>query len=225
MAKQQLVLAFFENEAAADQAVDAVKQWDKASKEVKLGAIGILVKDDKGKIKTHKLGARKTGTGAIIFALAAVLTGGASLLAGALFGGIVGSFFRKGLGISKEDLARIDGELDGGKAAVAILAAPDEVEAVSAKLAELGGQPESHELSEEVVQEAETAAAEMPEEAPAEEAAEAAEEAPAEAAAETPAEAAEEAPAEAPAEAAVETPVEAPAEAPAVEEGAKPASA
>jgi len=42
MAKQQLVLAFFENEAAADEAVNAVKQWDKASKEVKLGAIGIL---------------------------------------------------------------------------------------------------------------------------------------------------------------------------------------
>ena len=64
---KQLVLAFFENEAAADQAVDAVKQWDKASKEIKLGAIGILVKDDKGKIKTHKLGKRKTGTGAVVF--------------------------------------------------------------------------------------------------------------------------------------------------------------
>ena len=164
MAKQQLVLAFFGNEAAADEAVNAVKQWDKASKEVKLGAIGILVKDDKGKIKTHKLGKRKTGTGAVLFGLATVLTGGASLLAGAVFGGIVGSFFRKGLGMSKEDLARIDGELNGGKAAVCILAAPDEAVAVSAKLAELGGQPESHEVSEEVVQEAETAAAEAPEE-------------------------------------------------------------
>ena len=165
MAKQQLVLAFFENEAAADEAVNAVKQWDKASKEIKLGAIGILVKDDKGKIKTHKLGKRKTGTGAVLFGLAAVLTGGATLLAGAVFGGIVGSFFRKGLGMSKDDLARIDGELNGGKAAVCILAAPDEAAAVSAKLAELGGQPESHEVSEEVVQEAETAAAETPEEA------------------------------------------------------------
>ena len=165
MAKQQLVLAFFENEAAADEAVNAVKQWDKASKEVKLGAIGILVKDDKGKIKTHKLGKRKTGTGAVLFGLAAVLTGGATLLAGAVFGGIVGSFFRKGLGISKEDLARIDGELNGGKAAVCILAAPDEAAAVSAKLAELGGQPESHEVSEEAVQEAEAAAEETPEEA------------------------------------------------------------
>ena len=172
MAKQ-LVLAFFENEAAADQAVDAVKQWDKASDEIKLGAIGVLVKDDKGKIKTHKLGKRKTGTGAVLFGLAAVLTGGATLLAGAVFGGIVGSFFRKGLGMSKEDLARIDGELDGGKAAVCILAAPDEATAVSAKLAELGGQPELHEVSEEAVQEAETAAeeaaaAETPEETPVE---------------------------------------------------------
>lgn len=160
---KQLVLAFFENEAAADQAVGAVKQWDKASKEIKLGAIGILVKDDKGKIKTHKLGKRKTGTGAVIFALAAALTGGASLLAGAVVGGIFGSFFRKGLGLSKEDLAGIDGKLDGGKAAVCILAAPDEAAAVSAKLAELGGATESHEMSEEVAQEAETAAAEMPE--------------------------------------------------------------
>ena len=163
MAKQQLVLAFFDNEADADAAVNAVKQWDKASKEIKLGAIGILVKDDKGKVKTHKLGARKTGTGAVLFGLAAILTGGASLLAGAVFGGILGSFFRKGLGMSKDDLARIDGELNGGKAAVCILAAPDEAAAVSGKLAELGGKLESHEVSEEVVEEAQTAAEEAPE--------------------------------------------------------------
>ena len=169
MAKKQLVLAFFENEVAADDAVAVIKQWDKASKDIKLGAIGVLAKDAKGKIKTHKLGARKTGTGAVLFGLAAVLTGGATLLAGAVFGGIVGSLFRKGLGLSKEDLARIDGELNGGKAAVCVLAAPDEAAAISAKLAERGGKPESHEISEEVVEEAQTAAAEMSEEAPAEE--------------------------------------------------------
>jgi uncharacterized membrane protein len=162
MAKQ-LVLAFFDNEAAADAAVEALKQWDKATKEIKLGAIGILVKDDKGKIKTHKLGARKTGTGAVLFGLAAVLTGGATLLAGLVFGGIVGSFFRKGLGMSKDDLARIDGELDGGKAAVAVVAAPAEATAISAKLAELGGAPESHEVSDAVVEETVAAAEEAPE--------------------------------------------------------------
>lgn len=174
---KQLVLAFFTDETAADVAADVIKQWDKASKEIKLGAIGVLVKDDQGKIKTHKLGARKTGTGAVLFGLAAVLTGGASLLAGAVFGGILGSFFRKGLGMSKDDLARIDGNLNDGKAAVAILANPDEAEAVSAKLTDLGGVLEVHEISdaavEEAVADAEEAPAEEAAEAPAEEAAEA----------------------------------------------------
>ena len=164
MAKQ-MVLAFFADEAAADAAVDAIKQWDKASKDVKLGAIGILVKDDKGKIKTHKLGKRKTATGAVLFGLATVLTGGATLLAGAVFGGIVGSFFRKGLGMSKDDVARIDGDLNDGKAAVAVLAEPEEAAAVAAKLTELGGVPEVHEVSDAVIEEAATAAEEAPEEA------------------------------------------------------------
>ena len=158
----QLVLAFFDGEAAADEAVNQIKQWDKASKDIKLGAIGILVKDEKGKIKTHKLGARKTGTGAVLFGLAAVLTGGATLLAGAVFGGILGSFFRKGLGISKEELARIDGDLSGGKAAVAVLAKPTEAAAVAAKLTELGGTTETHEVSDEVVEQATAAAEEAP---------------------------------------------------------------
>jgi hypothetical protein len=164
MAKKQLVLAFFGNEAAADEAVKAIKGWDKASKEVKLGAIGVLVKDEKGKIKTHKLGKRKTGVGAVLGVLAAVLTGGISLLGGAVAGGILGAFFHKGLGMSKDDLARINTELDGGKAAVGILAKPDEAAGVTAKLAELGGKPETHEVSDEAVEQAEVAAETQPEE-------------------------------------------------------------
>ena len=118
----QLVLAFFTNEDEADYAVSEIKGWDKASKEVKLGAIGVLVKDEKGKIKTHKLGARKGKTGAVLFGLAGLLSGGMTVLGGAVLGGILGSLFHKGLGMSKEDLARIDDDLNGGKAAVAILA-------------------------------------------------------------------------------------------------------
>ena len=154
MAKKQLVLAFFENEAAADEAVKTVKGWDKASKDVKLGSIGVLVKDDKGKVKTHKVGARHTATGVAGGLLAVALTGGGSLLAGAVIGGVVGGFFHKGLGLPKEDLTRISGELDGGKAAVCILAANDEAAAVSAKLTELGGKAETHEVAEEVIEEA-----------------------------------------------------------------------
>jgi hypothetical protein len=163
MAKKQLVLAFFANEAAADEAVNQIKGWDKASKDVKLGAIGVLVKDDKGKIKTHKLGKRKTGGGAVLGVLAAVLTGGVSLLGGAVAGGILGAFFHKGLGMSKDDLARINSELDGGKAAVGILAGADEAAGVTAKLAELGGAPETHEVSDEAVEQAEVAAETQPE--------------------------------------------------------------
>ena len=166
MAKKQLVLAFFENEDAADGAVDEIKQWDKASKEVKLGAIGVLVKDDEGKIKTHKLGKRRTGTGAVLGVLAGILSGGLTVLGGAIVGGIIGAFFHKGLGMSKEDLARIDDDLDGGRAALGILAKADEADDVSAKLAELGGEPETHEVTEEALEQAETATEEADAEEP-----------------------------------------------------------
>jgi hypothetical protein len=157
MAKKQLVLGFFASEAAADEAVSKIKQLDKASKEVKLGAIGVLVKDDKGKIKTQKLGQKKTGTFAVLGALAGVLSGGVTVLGGAVVGGILGAFFHKGLGLSKDDLARIGKELDGGKAAIGILAQSDEAAGVSAKLAELGGKPETHEVSEEALDQVQTA--------------------------------------------------------------------
>jgi uncharacterized membrane protein len=164
MANKQLVIAFFENEGAADGAVDEIKQWDKASKEVKLGAIGVLAKDDEGKIKAHKVGKRKTGTGAVVGALVGVLSGGVTVVGGAVVGGILGAFFHKGLGLSKDDLARFDDELDGGRAAVAILAEADEAGDVSAKLAELGGEPETHEVTEEALDQVETAAEETAEE-------------------------------------------------------------
>ncbi|MFN8483927.1 MAG: DUF1269 domain-containing protein [Anaerolineae bacterium] len=167
MAKKQLVLAFFENEATADSAVEAMKVWGKANKNVKLGEIGVLVKDDKGKIKTHKLGKRHTGTGVILGVIAGILIPGISFIGGAIIGGIVGAFYRKGLGLSKDDLARMDGELSGGKAAVGILAEPDDAEAVSAKLAELGGKAETHEVTEEALDQAAEAIATASEEEPA----------------------------------------------------------
>jgi hypothetical protein len=163
MGKQQLVLAFYSNEDAADQAVEEIKAWDKASKDIKLGSIGVLVKDEKGKIKTQKAGARHTKTGAAAGVLAAVLSGGVSLVGGVVLGSLVGSFIKKGLGMSKEDLARISGELDGGKAAVAVLAATDEASAVAAKLAELGGTVETHEVTDEALEEAVAATESTPE--------------------------------------------------------------
>ena len=165
MAKKQLVLAFFANEDAADGAVKEIKAWDKASKDVKLGSIGVLVKDDKGKVKTQKLGSRHTATGAAAGVLAAVLSGGVSLVGGVLLGSLIGAFIHKGLGMSKEDLARVGGELDGGYRSHAGECVPDEAAAVSAKLTELGGAVETHEVTDEALENAAAATEATPESA------------------------------------------------------------
>jgi len=50
MADDRVVLAFFKDETAADDAVESLKAWDKADDDIKLNAIGVLVLDDKGHI-------------------------------------------------------------------------------------------------------------------------------------------------------------------------------
>jgi uncharacterized membrane protein len=161
MGNNQLVVAFFDNEEAADEAVDKIKKWDKGRRDIELDNIGVLVKNKKGKIKTHKFGKRKTGTGVAVGAVAGVLSGGLTLVGGVVVGGILGAFFHKGLGLSKEDLARFDSELDGGKAAVCILTEYDEAATFSNMLTSYGGVPESYEVTEEALEHAETAAEEI----------------------------------------------------------------
>ena len=142
MAKQQLVYAFYGDEAAAGAAASAIKKWDMASKEIKRGGVDVLVKDDKGQIKAHMRGSRHVGAGIVIGAIVGILPGGISLLGGAIAGGIIGAFIRTGTGLSEDDRAKIGGELDAGKAAVCVLAKPEDAASVSAKLAQLGGQAE-----------------------------------------------------------------------------------
>jgi uncharacterized membrane protein len=153
--KQQLVLAFFDTEDAADQAAKALKDWEKATEYMKLDAIGVLIKDDDGKVKEHKLGKRAgergMGIGVALGVVAAIPTGGLSLVGGLLGGAgggaAIGEFFHKGLKMTDEDSARIGRELDAGRAAVGVLAWDSESDAVSEKLKELGGTPETHEVA------------------------------------------------------------------------------
>lgn len=160
---QQLVLAFFENQAAAESAVKQLEEWDKSVAGVKFDNIGILVKDDKGKVKAQMQGPRRTGVGIALGAIAGVLTGGISLIAGALIGGVLGHFVHKGLGLSKEDLARISGELDGGKAAVGVLVDETQVKAVTSWITDLGGKTETHAVSDEGIEQAASALQSEPE--------------------------------------------------------------
>jgi len=161
MADQQLVLGIFADEAAADVAVKWLKDWDTATEEIKLGAIGILVIDEFGKLKEHKLGARSGKKGAGIGLVLAVVAP-PTLLAGIVGGGVLGHFHHKGLGLSTEDRERIVGELRGGKAAVGVLAKGDDVAAVSAQLTDLDGIVEVHEATEEALEAVAVAAGDTP---------------------------------------------------------------
>lgn len=151
MADNQVVIGIFGDEAAADAAVATLQTWDKTTEEVKLGAIGVLVTDESGQLKEHKLGARSGKKGAGIGLVLAVIAP-PTLLAGIVGGGVLGHFHHKGLGLSPEDRERIGAELSGGKAAVGVLTASDEQAGViSGKLAELGGTVETHEVSDEAL--------------------------------------------------------------------------
>ena len=156
MASKTVVLAFFNDEPTADDAVEALKTWDKGDDLVKLDAIGVLALDDKGKIKTHKLGKRSVGKGAGIGLVLAVIAP-PTLLAGVIGGGLLGAFHHKGLGLKAADRERIASQLSAGQAAVGVLVNPAIAIDVSAKLTELGGTAEVHEVTEEAVAEVETA--------------------------------------------------------------------
>jgi hypothetical protein len=73
-------------------------------------------------------------------------------------GGLLGALHHKNLGLSEADRTRLRGELLGGKAAVGVLAPVADAAFVANKLAEAGGTPETHEVSDEAVEEAQTAA-------------------------------------------------------------------
>ena len=151
-----LVLSVFDTELRADEAAAALKKWDKASEDIKVGGIGILVKDPNGKIKEHKVGVHQAGKGAgvglVLGLVAAIPTGGLSLAAGAIggviIGAIVGSFFQKGFKeLSRADAERINKEMDAGHAVVGVLVPLAYADATAAELTRVGGRSETHVIS------------------------------------------------------------------------------
>jgi len=153
MSNHTVVLAIFKDEASADSAAASLKDSGVA----KGDAIGVLVLDEKGKLKAEKVGKRSWGKGAGIGAVVALVTP-VGLAAGLIGGGVLGALHHKNLGFDEADRERISGELQGGKAAVGVLAPVSEASVVAAKLGELGGTPETHPVSDEAVEEAQTAA-------------------------------------------------------------------
>lgn len=157
-----LVFAFFENEEKADEAARELEAWARSSRNIDLDAIGVLVRDEFGAVNTQKLGPRAgkrgAGIGLVLGLIAAVPTGGLSLVggvaAGAGGGGLVGSLVHRGLGLSEQDTAWMAGQLDAGRAAVGVLAAEEEADAVKGKLVGLGGDTKVHEVQDRGLEEA-----------------------------------------------------------------------
>jgi len=162
---RHLVVAVFENEAAAVEAADWLKKWERTGRDVddiKFGAMGVLTAGEDREIKIRRVGRHDAGAGAgvglIIGALAGALTAGVGLVGGlavgALVGGVGGGLLHKGLGMHEGDLADLTDQLCSGRAAVAIVVHQSDVSAVTNQLIDLGGRTEVYECSLEALEEA-----------------------------------------------------------------------
>src|SRR4051794_11201516 len=112
MSDKKLVLSIFESEAAADQAVKFMTNADLAKND----AIGILVLDEHGEVKTHKVGSHSFFKGAGV-GLVLGLLGPIGIGVAATTGGLLGLLHHKGLGLDDSDRERIGAELANGRAA------------------------------------------------------------------------------------------------------------
>jgi uncharacterized membrane protein len=148
VADKQLVISTFDTEAGADEAAAAIKDSGAAVDD----AIGILVLDERGKLKTHKVGATSGGKGATA-GLVLGLLGPVGLGVGVAGGAILGKLHHKNLGLEDADRERLSAALHDGKAAVAVLADPRDVIAIQSILIDRGGETNAHELDDAVLRE------------------------------------------------------------------------
>ena len=149
MPDKKLVLSIFENEAAADEAVKFMTSAGLAQND----AIGVLVLDEHGEVKTHKVGSHSFFKGAGV-GLVLGLLGPIGIGVAATGGGLMGLLHHKGLGLDDSDRERIGAELANGKAAVGVLVEFGEhATGIEASLTDLGGVSEVHSVSDEALQE------------------------------------------------------------------------
>jgi uncharacterized membrane protein len=149
VADRRLVIGIFDEEASADAAAETLK----SSGAVVDDAMAVLVLDEDGKLRTHKVGATSGGKGAA-FGLAFGLLGPVGLGIGAAGGALLGKLHHKDLGLEDADRERLVTALRGGKAALGVLATPDELVAVESVILDAGGTTESHEFDDARLREA-----------------------------------------------------------------------
>jgi hypothetical protein len=153
---EQVIVAIFDSYVAADKAVALLQEWDNANEEIKLGAVGTMTRKD-GKVKTQ-IG-RNTGKGAVvgttIGVIAAILSGGLTLIGGVLVGGatggVVGAFMKKSTHLNKDEIEQIGKELDAGRVAVVVTCDEHEVAPTRDQLMKTGGKVRHYEVPQEAI--------------------------------------------------------------------------
>ncbi len=91
--KNNVVITYFKGSDKAYDAADSLKMWDKNNDDIKLGGLAILTWQD-DKMHTENVSPRKTGKGSEwglgIGAVVGILSGGVTLIGGALVGAAAG---------------------------------------------------------------------------------------------------------------------------------------
>jgi uncharacterized membrane protein len=157
-ANEHVVIAIFTDQSAAERAIDSLKSWDHVNLDVKLGAIGTVIKDgDKVRTQVGRKTGKGAGVGAILGVIAAVLSGGVTLLggvfSGAALGGVIGAFMKQSVQLNEDEIQALGRELEEGKVAVVVLCDADEIEPVTAHLTRSGGLVRTYDVPTKAVAE------------------------------------------------------------------------
>lgn len=162
---KHVIIGYFPGDTEAAEAAGKLKNWDKATKDIQLGGMGILTWK-KGDIKTKKVGRRAGKTGAkwglALGVATGVLSGGVTLIGGAVAGtaggAVLGSLFHKNLGLSNDDKKRLEEHLQNGGAALVVMADENEMSQTKAEMARLGAKVEDYQVPEATIDKIERAA-------------------------------------------------------------------
>jgi len=141
------LIALFPSQEQADEAAKRLVDWSQTQPKGTLEALAVINRDPQGELETHQYGPNKSRkglkVGAGVGALAAILSGGLSLIptaiAGAAMGGLGGALSKTNLNLTDVQLEELWSELESGQAALVLLCDQARQEQVSEQVVAAGG--------------------------------------------------------------------------------------
>jgi uncharacterized membrane protein len=147
-----VLIGRFSSVTAAEDAAPRLVTWAQAESKITLSGVAVVSRDPQGELLTQAYGPAtstgkglKLGTG--LGVLAAVVSGGLSLIptaiAGAAAGGLLGSMAKKDVKLTDTQLEQLWGQLEGDQAALLVMCDQANVADVSAQVGLEGGTVDS----------------------------------------------------------------------------------